>query len=180
MLKKHLFLLPIVCVLFSCNEGTGERIEDEADTLANQVENAVENVGDEFEEFKDETFVDNVCEENAEVLRLTELAMQKGSARTKEVAGKLQSEHKNLGEKLRAYAGRNQIECVSDDDDNLETISLGANWDEEWSREIREETEDLLDKFQRKNNNANDPALQEIVSSTIPVLQQNLSTVENL
>lgn len=179
MLKKHLFILPIVCVLFSCNEGTGERIEDEADTLANQVENAVENVGDEFEDFRDEIFVDNVCETNAEVLQLIELAMQKGNARTKALAGKLQSDHKDLGEKLRGYAGRHQVECVGDNDD-FDNIADGTNWDEEWSREIKDETDDLLDKFRRKRDNIDDPDLQSIVSSTIPVLEENLSEIQSL
>lgn len=164
----------------SCNETQEENIEDTVDTIGSKVESGLSDIKDEFDDYRDETFVANVLDENAEILYLLQLAGTKGTAsHVKDAATNMKRDHEDLRQKFTDYARGNNID-IKDNNyrDNLEGRESGHDWDDAWTREMTNKHERLINKFERKTDNANNPDLQQLTNSTISVLREHLNTLE--
>lgn len=169
-----------LCIAASCNETNEEKIENTADRIGSKVESGFSNIKDEIGDYRDEAFVDNVLEENGELLYLLQLAGTKGTAGyVKDASVGMKKHHRDIQDKFLAYARQNNIEVKQHDyKDNLETKDRGQDWDNAWNRQLTNKHEKLINKFERKADNANDPELQRLASSHLPDLRQHLNTLQ--
>lgn len=163
----------------SCNEATEDSMENTADTVGTKIESGLSGIKDEFEDYRDETFVENVLEENAEILYLLQLAGTKGTATyVTDAAANMTKEHREIQDKFLAYARQNNMDIEEHDyKDNLETKERGQDWDNEWNRQMQNKHEKLINKFERKADNADNPGLQQITNDHLPALRQHLTTL---
>lgn len=175
-------LAPAMLLQVSCNEGQEERMEDNADSAATRVEAAVENVQEDIQDMRDEVFVENVYRENKEELLLIELALTKATdSKIKDAARSMQADHRKLDESLVSFAAKNNIELKTDPvNDNLETQEAGTAWDDDWKRKMTNTHEKVVNKFERKQQNANNAELKQFVDNTLPVLNSHLAMVQSL
>jgi putative membrane protein len=176
---KIVFASAMLFTAASCNESTEDRMENSADSIGTEIESGFADVKDDFEDYRDETFVDNILEENAEVLYLLQLAGTKGTAAyVKDASVNMTKHHKAIQDDFTTYAQQHNLETDIDDySDNLATKESGAEWDEEWNRQVTNKHEKLINKFERKADNENNPDLQQIVNNHLPVLRQHLGTL---
>ncbi len=176
---KIVFASSMLFIAASCNEANEDKMENTADSVGAEIESGLSDVKDDIEDYRDETFVENVLDENAEVLYLLQLAGTKGTAAyVKDAAVNMAKEHQAIQDDFAAYARQHNIDMHDNDyRDNLETKDRGAEWDEAWNRQVTNKHEKLINKFERKADNANNPDLQQIVNNHLPVLRQHLGTL---
>lgn len=180
--KNLLLVLPAALLMTtSCSETQEEQIESTADTIGNRVERTVDDLQDDFEDYKDNVFVANVIEENDEELELLKMGMQKGGADVKATAEELMKTHERLAGNFKDYAQQHTIDYrVRNNDTELEGMNAGAEWDEEWYDEVEDSQEKLVRMFERKRNKANDASLDNMVKSNLPSLQEDLNMLEGI
>lgn len=180
--KNLLFVLPAALLMTtSCSETQEEQIESTADTIGNRVERTVDDLQDDFEDYKDNVFVANVIEENDEELELLKMGMQKGGADVKATAEELMKTHERLAGNFKDYAQQHTIDYrVRNNDTELEGMNAGAEWDEEWYDEVEDSQEKLVRMFERKRNKANDASLDNMVKANLPSLQEDLNMLEGI
>lgn len=175
ILKGMMLVLPVAMLfVMSCNESQGDHNED------TKVETEIADVKEDINDYRDEVYVANVLEENAEVIYLLELAQTKGTAAyIKDAAGKMKADHETLQQTFAGYAQTNNVDYeIKENRDNLATKEVGNDWDNDWNREMRNKHEKLLNKLDRKSDNASNPQLQQITISAIPVLREHLTMLE--
>lgn len=180
--KNLLLVLPAALLMTtSCSETQEEQIESTADTIGNRVERTVDDLQDDFEDYKDNVFVANVIEENDEELELLKMGMQKGGADVKATAEELIKTHERLAGNFKDYAQQHTIDYrVRNNDTELEGMNAGAEWDEEWYDEVEDSQEKLVRMFERKRNKANDASLDNMVKANLPSLQEDLNMLEGI
>lgn len=180
--KNLLLVLPAALLMTtSCSETQEEQIESTADTIGNRVERTVDDLQDDFEDYKDNVFVANVIEENDEELELLKMGMQKGGADVKATAEELMKTHERLAGNFKDYAQQHTIDYrVRNNDTELEGMNAGAEWDEEWYDEVEDSQEKLVRMFERKRNKANDASLDNMVKANLPSLQEDLNMLEGI
>lgn len=176
-------LAPALLLQVSCSESQEEKMDNMADSTVSNVEAAVDNVQEDVQDYRDEVFVSNVYKENKEELLLIDLALTKATdAKIKTAAKNMQADHRKLDETLAAYAAKNNIDLTKETvvNDNLETQEAGADWDQEWERKMTNAHEKVVNKFERKQKNANSEELKQIVDNTLPVLNKHMEMVKSL
>lgn len=174
-------ILPALLLQLSCSDTAQENAENEVDTATTAVENTIDNLQEEIQDYRDEEFVERVYKDNKEELLLLNLAAIKGGSSVKEAAKKMQGDHQKLDKALADFAVKNNITLKMDElHDNLETQEAGKDWDNEWLRKVENIHQKLENKFERKEQNANNADLKAMVSATLPVLRNHLAMVESM
>lgn len=182
MNKKTFFYLAPLVFLFSCSNGDEQHVENTTDTVTNRIESKIEEVKDNFDEYRDENFVSDVYEKNKQELYLIDLAVQKGSStKLKQVVAKMKGDHEKLDKALTEYAIKHNIKHEADvNGGDLDNMDKGIDWDSEWKSKVKDAHEELLNRFTKKQENANDKELQDLVAGTIPVIQHHLEMLNTL
>lgn len=183
----RLTVLVLLCTPFfvatACNEGAAGNAEDEIDTLTGKIEERVNDLEDDYQEYRDENFIDDAYEMNREVLHLLALAQQKGTnAQLREIAKKIEAGHRQLDNTIRQYASTNNIAIDADDesDTGLEQKDAGEDWDKEWADRIVRDHEQLIRKFENARDKSLSTELKNIATNSLPALENHKNTAESL
>lgn len=176
-----LLALPMLMLQVSCSENQEEKMENDMDTAATKVETVVENVQEDLKDYRDEEFVENVYKNNQEELLLLNLGAAKGGSSVKDAAKRMKGEHEKIDKGLKDYAAKNNITLNTDAvHDNLETAEQGAEWDKDWMRKVENSHQKIVNKFERKEQNANSADLKAMVSASLPALREHLGMVKTM
>lgn len=169
-------------LIMSCNDAQEKKVSDAADTVESRLDNTVDNIEDEYSDYRDENFVENIYEENKEEMFLLELGISKGSSNDVQRAAKeMLGDHEKLDAELKAYATKHGISLDEKTmNDALETRERGVEWDKDWADKLENAHSKVIRKFERKQQNANDEELMQIVNKTLPVLNKHLNMVQML
>lgn len=176
-----LVCLPIVAAT-SCNDTVENGIEDDIDTLTGKIEERVDNLQEEYREYRDENFVENAIGANRRTLHLLSLVQQKGTnVKLREEARKMEEDHKQLDITMRNYARANNMEIDEEEvNTGLEDKATGNDWDNEWTDKMIDDHQQLVRKFENARDKSLNTELKEIVSNALPTLRNHLSSVEGL
>ncbi len=183
----RLTVIILLCAPFfavsSCNDSATQNAEDEIDTMANKIEERVDDLQEDYQEYRDENFIDDVFEMNREVLHLLALAQQKGTnAQLRETAKKMEADHKQLDNTIRQYASTNNITIDADDDRDtgLESKDASNDWDSKWADKMIREHEQLIRKFENARDKTLSTELKNIATNSLPALENHKNTAESL
>lgn len=176
-----LVCLPIVAAT-SCNDTVENGIEDDIDTLTGKIEERVDNLQEEYREYRDENFVENAIGANRRTLHLLSLVQQKGTnVKLREEARKMEEDHKQLDITMRNYARANNMEIDEEEvNTGLEDKATGNDWDNEWTDKMIDDHQQLVRKFENARDKSLNTELKEIVSNALPTLRNHLNSVEGL
>lgn len=170
--------------LGACNSNTEEKMESTMDTISQKVDNAVDSAKSNIAEYRDENFVEDVIKANTEEMHLLALATKKGT--DKELKGHakmMMADHKKMGMEMGDYAKKKGIAVDVDSSDmksNMDDDAAGADWDRNWVDKMVSAHEDVISKFEKKEQNAGDEELKAMVSKTLPTLRSHLDMVKGL
>lgn len=175
-----------VALLSACNSTTTEKMENEGDTLANKIENAVENAGDKIGnlgKIDDTSFVQDAVKSNQMELKMLENGEKMGTSKeVKDAAKKMIADHQKLGAKMSAYASTKNIPLDQDMDKDINEINeeKGASWDKEWLNKMVDEHQKDINKFEDAQDDVNDPELKAMITDALPILRSHLDMVTQL
>lgn len=176
-----LLALPVLLLQVSCGETPEEKVENDVDTAMTKVETVVENVQEDLKDYRDEEFVENVYKNNQEELLLLTLGATKGGSSVKDASKRMIGHHEKVDKDLKAYAAKNNITLNTDAvHDNLETAEQGAEWDKDWMRKVENSHQKMVNKFERKEKNANNAELKTMVTAVLPSLRDHLALVKTM
>lgn len=184
MIKINYLLLSASILLGACNTQTSQKVENTMDTVGQKIENAVDTVKANFQENRDEDFVQDVIKANTKELHLLALAQKKGTNKeVKSHAKTMEADHKKMGSQMEEYAKKKNITVNIDSNDvksDFDTDNAGADWDKKWVDKLVDEHQDVIDKFEKKEKNAKDEELKSMVSATLPTLHSHLDMMKQL
>lgn len=171
-------------LLGACNTQTGQKVENAMDTAGQKIENAVDTVKANIQENRDEDFVQDVIKANAGEIHLLTLAEQKGTNKElKSHAKMMLADHKKLADQMQEYAKKKNITANIDSNDmksSFDTDKPGADWDKNWTDKMVDAHQNTIDKFEKKEKNAKDEELKNMVSATLPTLRSHLNMMKEL
>lgn len=152
-----------------------EAAEERNEELDEQVE------GDLNKE-RDEDFLIKAAEINLEVIRLSELAQQKGSAPdVKELANKMVNGHTKAMNDLKNLASSKSIaipttatDKVQNAYENLNEKAVGDDFDKEYCDKMVKGHRDAIDAYEKASSNAADPDIKSWAASMLPDLRMHL------
>lgn len=180
--SKLLFLLAMPLTVFTysaCNEAQEEKMEETAANIGDNIENVAGEVKDEVQDFTDNMYVSAVIKENSEVIELLKMGEMNGGDEIKMISPDLLAVHMAIDQQFKNYAKDHSIDYkVSNDFDDLERMSSGHDWDEEWFNKMENSTDKLVRKFERKADNANDPTLKSITQSNLSAVKSSNAKVK--
>ncbi len=155
-------------------------------------ENSVEIAKDQNDEVfterddeKDADFIVNTVASNYAEIKLAQLAQTKSAdPQVKELASKLESDHKKILNELKAYATKNGItipmeEAESDRKDIDDLAKEDAkDFDKKWCKMVENKHEKTIDKLESRLDKTEDTELKNWISSTLPGLRTHEEMLE--
>lgn len=186
MNKKHISSLFLGTLLFTaaCNSSTTENIKNEADTIAEKVDNVVDTMKANIAENREENFVKDVVKANAQELHLLALAQTKSASKSiKSAAKHMEADHKKMGETMMDYATKKNIDAKVEDSDishDFDDKTAGADWDRDWVDKMVDEHEKMVKKFENESTDAKDADLKAIVDGALPTLRMHLDMAKEM
>lgn len=177
-------MLTAALFMASCSEGTQDNMENEADTAMAKVENKVDEVRADIDEYRDENFVQDVAEMNSEELHLLALGQQKGTNKeVKAAAKKMEAYHNGMGKELQALATAKSYKLDADNDENKDALAndnAGTDWDKRWADKVVDAHEKAIKKFERGQEKATDPELKAWIDKELPALREHYNAAKEL
>lgn len=184
-MKKYM-LLPVaaLCLLFTaCNDAGNGNNDANDTTLADRAENKVDEAMANMRETREENFVTNAIEDNAEEMVWLKAGVGSGTdAELKAHAQQMLGDHEKMDSELRAYAGKKNISLA--DLRTNETVNLnekaGREWDEEWADEVGDMHRAVIRRFERAQNRVQDAELKDMINKSLPTLQAHRDMTQKL
>lgn len=169
-------------LLTACNSETSNKMEAEADTLGNNIEAAVENVGDNMGD-NDTTFVRDAVKMNKMELAMLELGTKMGTdAELKKHAKMMIADHEKLGNKVAAFATKAGIRLDDIATEELKPMDepKGSKWDEEWLEDMKDAHKKTISEFEDAQDDVKDAELKGIIAEALPTLRAHLDMVTKM
>ena len=180
--------LLMMSAALSCNDGTQNKMESTADSLASKVENGMDNMANRVDSMvnknADEDFLSEAVEANTLELRALMQGQQKGGKEVKTHASHMISDHKKLGEEVKAYIAKKNITLTDVDtaeaDNDLGNRAAGNDFDKAWADKMVNDHEKVLNMFKDAQDDVKDAELKDMITKAIPTLQSHLEMAQQL
>lgn len=164
--------LASLLAMYSCNDARKEQDSNEIAEEAND-EKFEDNQAE-----KDADFVEEVVASNYAEIKLAELANQRSrNTEVKEIAQMLQTDHSGALNELKTLAQAKSISIPVEETDEAKrkmenfTDESGEDFDKKWCKEMIDQHEDTIDKFEKRLENTEDAELKAWISKTLPTLR---------
>jgi putative membrane protein len=134
----------------------------------------------------DHKFLEDAARGGLAEVQLAQMAQQKASSQeVKDYARKLEQDHSQANEKLKAIAQQRQVQLPTDLGEHQQMISKlsnlsGDEFDRAYMRMMVQDHKKDIKEFQRESNRSIDSDLKEFASTTLPTLQQHLQSAEQI
>lgn len=176
-----LLLLPIIFTL-SCNTTTTETVQEEIDTITGKISNAVSDVKDEYNEYRDDNFIKNTYKTNEEILYLLDLGMKNASdAELKKAANKMYKAHEKMGTQLRDYAATKNVNLIIEQPNNISSFPpRGIGWDKDLLDKLEQTHNKMIKNCEDAYERSQDSELKYIINNNLPLLQTHNTKIKNL
>jgi putative membrane protein len=181
-LKWLALCVPVMVGFGACTDEqtAGNNLRDTAN-IGN--ENRTDNTDRSASLAREEDFVSDVIEANAEELALLRQGSNKGTdPALKSQAQEMISEHEKIDRDMRAYANKNNFRLDGIDTTSMININKksGNEWDEEWADEVGDRHRAMIRRFDRAQNRIHDTELKGIISEALPSMRSHLDKTEKL
>jgi putative membrane protein len=174
-----------------CGENSGDKIQNEADTLAAKVEEGMDKLGDKVDSMNiggnknaDENFLSDAVEDNTMEIKALMIGKSKGGKEVKKSAGQMLSDHKALGEKVKDYVASHNIVLDGVDtagiDNDLNNKAAGMDFDRSWADKMVNDHERVIKRFQDAQNDVKDSTLKTLITNALPKLKSHLEMSKQL
>jgi putative membrane protein len=186
MKNRHLrwlaLCVPVIFGLSACTDDqtAGNNLRDTANI---GTENRTDNSDRPASLAREEDFVSDVIEANAEELALLREGSRKGTdPELKSQAQEMITDHEKLDKQIRAYANKNNFRLEGVDTTSTVNINKksGNEWDEEWADEVGDRHRAMIRRFDRAQNRIQDAELKEIINGGLPSMRSHLDKTEKL
>ena len=183
--KNLKWLIPGICLAFTSASCTNDQTADNnlRDTSNIGSANRTDNTDRSASLTREENFVSDVIEANAEELSLLREGLNKGTdPELKSQAKEMITGHEKLDKDMRAYASKNNFLLDGVDTTRMVNINKtsGNDWDEEWADEVGDRHRALIRKFDRAQNRIQDSELKDMINQALPSMRSHLDKTEKL
>lgn len=183
--SKIYLLLVFPVILFSCNSQQNRSKEVSKDTTKNAmlVENAKVEGG---EQQSDEDFVKEAASGGLMEVELGRYAQQNATnPRVKNFGAMMVKDHSKANEELRSIATSKNITmpaAMMDKQQNTvnDLQKKGADFDKEYMKEMVDDHEKDVDKFQKMAENGKDPDLKAFAAKTVSILLMHQDSAKSI
>lgn len=192
MLKQLLFAgLCGTIMMASCGENTGDKMENEADTMGAKVENGMDDMGNKADTMMnsmagnpDEDFLEDAVELNTKELRALMMGQKMGGAETKKHSTHMIADHKKLGADVKAYLAKKNLTLdgvdTADTKMDLADDKTGADWDKDFADLMVSDHEKTISRFEDAQDDVKDPELKAMIEKTLPTLRSHLTMAKEM
>lgn len=131
---------------------------------------------------QDQNFLKEAAQGNLAEIQAGQLAQQRGTSQAvKQLGQTLATDHQEMNQKLEQFAQQNNVTLPTSPTsahqtqmNSLEKLQ-GRNFDHSFARDEVSDHEKDIAKFQKEAKSTHDPAMRQMIESSIPVLQKHLS-----
>lgn len=177
-------VLPLAVIMslsFTACEDAGNRDGGDGDT--SELRDMSDGMQGDIRDYRQEDFVTDVIEANAEELAWIREGLSKGTdAELKQHAQHMLADHEKMRTDLLAYAQKHNYDLTGLDTNRTvnNNKSAGANWDEEWADEMVDMHRSTIRRFERAQKRIQEQELAGMITSTLPTLRSHLQMMEGL
>ncbi len=194
----HTLLMAGVLFASSCGNGnnsaqnTADTAMAKVDTAAQAVKQGAQNMVNEaknaMDSNPDSNFVVKAATTNMAELRILQAGLDNGTSKELKAHAKMMmTDHKKLGEGVKAYSAKKGYTLPTTDngkaDDEMAKLNgktKGADWDKEWVDHMVSAHKDCIDMFENGSKNVKDAELKTIIDGALPTLHSHLDMMQQL